>query len=150
MSFYRDPAEASVYCGDKSKHIPMLVCTDCKKFPCSRLTKENLATIESSAFVEKQFLGFQTRRIAMYLFKLKNGNYIDPYVGFSVDDPDFSKMTEVEEVLVINKALVPKMKLVVKPLEERARVRAALSEETTAKTDEPVKKRRGRRSKGDE
>ncbi len=79
----------------------------------------------------------------MYIFKLKSGEYTDAYPGFTVDNPDFSKMSDVEEVLVISKALVPKMKLVVKPLNERSAIRKELSkDDEEAKAETPKKTRR--------
>ena len=87
----------------------------------------------------------------MYLFKLKDGSIIPPYSGFNADNPDFSRMVNVEEVLVINKVLVPRMRLVIKPLNERTEIRKELSKDSgstpEAQPDEAPKKTRRRAKK---
>ncbi len=50
----------------------------------------------------------------MYLFKKTDGTLVEAPEDFDPKEPDWNRMQEVEEVLVIGKVLVPQMKLVPK------------------------------------
>lgn len=52
----------------------------------------------------------------MYLFKTKDGAIGPAPEDFDPKNPDWSHLQEVQEVLVINKVLVPEIKLVPKTI----------------------------------
>ena len=60
----------------------------------------------------------------MYLFRLFDGSITDCYEGFDPETPNFDRMENVKEVLLVGKVLEKHIKLTVKPKEERDAIRA--------------------------
>lgn len=59
----------------------------------------------------------------MYLFRHADGTITPCYEGFDPDSPDFARMENVEEVLLVSKVFAKEMRLTVKSKEERAAIR---------------------------
>jgi len=80
----------------------------------------------------------------MYIFKYYSGELKEAPDGFNPDNPDFSILQDVDEVLCINKILTKQMKLVAKSKEEIKKIRNTVIEQQ----QQPKKKAR-RQSNGD-
>ena len=60
----------------------------------------------------------------MYLFRMKDGSIIPAPDDFSPASPDWEKMGDVQDVLYVNKIFEKQLRLVPRPVEERAQIRA--------------------------
>ena len=138
---YVDIAEKPIWCLKKQYQIPLLRCLSCNRFPCD---EKHVKLLEESKFTEMLFKGFINRRCNMYIFKYYSGELKEAPDGFNPDNPDFSILQDVDEVLCINKILTKQMKLVAKSKEEIKKIRNTVIEQQ----QQPKKKAR-RQSNGD-
>lgn len=127
MPLYKDPSEQAIHCPDRGYQKPLLGCLICRRFPCQAVNGERLAVLEASPFVKQEFNGFTARRKNVLLFHMANGSYKEAPKGFDAEKPDLGMLEGVEEVLVVGKILVKQIRLIPKPKEERAQIRAAMS-----------------------
>lgn len=80
----------------------------------------------------------------MYILKYNDGRLAFPGEDFDPENLDWKIMEDVAEVLYVSKVFVPQIRLVAKPLEERARIRKSLSraeaeaEEAETPLEEPA------------
>ncbi|WP_291318743.1 hypothetical protein [Desulfonatronospira sp.] len=93
---------------------PMRCVRCCRHFPCSLFTRDDVDGYIARELIAREFTGFKIRRTKMYLFKKTDGTLVEAPEDFDPKEPDWNRMQEVEEVLVIGKVLVPQMKLVPK------------------------------------
>lgn len=158
MGRYADPTEKAIRCPLKNHQRPLLACLACRRFPCRAMTEERLALLRGSPFVrlDTENSKLLPRRHLMYIFRMTSGELRDAPRDFSPDAPDFDQLADVEEVLVIGKVLVKQLRLVVKPREERDRIREQLSTpeaeealpEEAAEEEKPRRRRRNSRDEG--
>ena len=83
----------------------------------------------------------------MYLFLEYDGQLVEAYDGFDVNNPDWSKLQNVKEVLYVGKAYKKQMKLVIKTKEERIVIAKQMETQNAqpAKSEPEQPKRRGRK-----
>lgn len=83
----------------------------------------------------------------MYLFLGYDGQLVQAYDGFDVNNPDWAKLQNVKEVLYVGKAYEKQMKLVVKAKEERIAIVKHMEAHNAAKPEPKPEqpKRRGRK-----
>ena len=75
----------------------------------------------------------------MYILKYNDGRLAFPGEDFDPENLDWKIMEDVAEVLYVSKVFVPQIRLVAKPLEERARIRKSLSRaEAEAEEETPL------------
>ncbi|WP_294623059.1 hypothetical protein [uncultured Bilophila sp.] len=75
----------------------------------------------------------------MYILKYNDGRLVFPGEDFDPENLDWKMMEDVAEVLYVSKVFVPQIRLVAKPLEERARIRKSLSRaEAEAEEETPL------------
>ncbi|WP_294448119.1 hypothetical protein [uncultured Mailhella sp.] len=141
MEFFRCPVTW--------RAAPRLSCLKCKTYPCRELTREDRHILEASPFVTYgQGSALISRRRKMYLFRMNDGTIVDAYAEFDPNKPDFAKLADVQEVLVVGKVLEKQIRLVAKPKEERDALIEEHRKETeavkaTQPTDKvPVRQRR--------
>ena len=148
MATYKDPSEQAIHCPDRGYQKPLLGCLTCRRFPCAAISKERMTLLKVSPFVRLEFNGFTTRRKIVILFHMADGSYKEAPKGFDTEKPDLEQLEGVEEVLVVGKILMKQVRLVPKPKEERAKIRAELSEaaETQGKQPSQVKNQRKRKA----
>jgi hypothetical protein len=82
----------------------------------------------------------------MYIFRLDDGTFKEAPSTFSPENPDFTQLKNVSEVLCISKVLVKQMKLVVKAKEEIQRIRAQQNAQAAEVNEQ--KPKRSRKTKG--
>lgn len=114
----------SIYCETNKRrrgsyYTNLVKCCDCKEFPCGKLRKATVEELYESPLMQISGGKFQRRRARMYLFVNQDGTISEAYKGFDEKNPDWESLKDVKEVLYVNKVLVPQLKLVVKPKEER-------------------------------
>lgn len=85
----------------------------CDEFPCKRFSQNEVKKIDDCEEIQEIPIKLIGRRVRMYFFKTKNGFEL-AYKDFDPSNPDWNKMSGVEEVYYISKVYVPQMKLVVK------------------------------------
>lgn len=104
---------------------PLLGCARCGRYPCPSLTGEERDWLEHSPFTAiSPRSKLLPRRVTMYLFRLFDGSITDCYEDFDPETPNFDRMENVKEVLLVGKVLEKHIKLTVKPKEERDAIRA--------------------------
>lgn len=135
---YVDPAEKSMWCPARQQWRPLLSCLRCPRFPCPAIDEERRRTLAESPFVtiDGAASGFIQRRVKMYILKYNDGRLALPGEDFDPENLDWKIMEDVAEVLYVSKVFIPQIRLVAKPLEERARIRKSLSR-AEPETDEP-------------
>ena len=75
----------------------------------------------------------------MYILKYNDGRLAFPGEDFDPENLDWKIMEDVAEMLYVSKVFVPQIRLVAKPLEERARIRKSLSRsEAEAEEETPL------------
>lgn len=131
---YTDPTERALWCTAKGNFRTLLGCLKCPRYPCAVITDAHVAALQASPFVtlDAAQCKLLPRKKTMYIFKMTTGELREAPATFNPEQPDFAELEEVDEVLVISKVLVKQIRLVAKPKEERAAIRAELS------TDEEV------------
>ena len=110
----KDVADRVKWCALKGKQYPLLACLKCKRFPCGELKSKDLLDLENSSRVVRVFEAFTARRVAMHVFKLRDGKLMAAPASFNPQDPDPESLRNVEEIYAVSKILEPKFKLVVK------------------------------------
>lgn len=128
---YVDPAEKSYWCPKRHYLQPLLSCLRCPHFPCMAIDALKRRLLAESPFVtiDETASFFTQRREKMYILKYNDGRLVAADDDFDPDNLSWKLMQDVEEVLYVSKVFVPQIRLVAKPLEERARIRKALSQE---------------------
>ncbi len=148
---HRDVAEIPVWCIHKEYQVPLLSCLGCRRFPCRGLSEEMAERLRTSKFTEQICTGLQHKRMVklMYILMLETGELRLAPANFDPSKPDFSMLSEVQEVLCVNKVLVKQMRLVVKSNEEIRKIRQKIAQEDAGtSTENPDKpKRKNRKSK---
>lgn len=143
---YVDPAEKSMWCPARQQWRPLLSCLRCPRFPCQAIDADRQRTLAESPFVtiDAAASGFIQRRVKMYILKYNDGRLAFPDEDFDPENLDWKIMEDVAEVLYVSKVFVPQIRLVARPLEERARIRKSLSraeveaEEAETPQEEPT------------
>lgn len=138
---YVDPAEKSMWCPARQQWRPLLSCLRCPRFPCPVIDADRQRTLAESPFVtiDPAASGFIQRRVKMYILKYNDGRLAFPGEDFDPENLDWKMMEDVAEVLYVSKVFVPQIRLVAKPLEERARIRKSLSRaEAEAEEETPL------------
>lgn len=74
----------------------------------------------------------------MYILKYNDGRLAFPGEDFDPENLDWKIMEDVAEVLYVSKVFVPQIRLVAKPLEERARIRKSLSRAEAEAEETPL------------
>ena len=80
----------------------------------------------------------------MYIFKMRTGELKEAPSNFNPDNPDFTILEDVNEVLCINKILVKQMKLVVKQKEEIKKIREEHDKIDGDAKEQPKRKKRSK------
>ncbi len=134
---YVDPTEKPHWCPKRQYWQPLLSCLRCPKFPCPAIGEDKQRLLATSPFVMIDPVGStlirKKRRQAMYILKYADGRLVAAGEDFDPENLDWKLMEDVVEVLYVSKIFVPQIRLVAKPLEERARIRKSRSE-----AEEPV------------
>ena len=141
---YRDPAESPILCPQVEHQIPLLSCIRCKRYPCSKIKGENLTQVlEASAFTNTEFIGFEKRRYKMYILGMEDGSLrISP--NFDINTTNQGDLDGVECVYVVSKVYRKQTKLVLKTVEERAKIREELSKQENQAIQPKRKTRNGK------
>lgn len=90
-------------------------CGSCKHFPCEIINKSTAAATMQSPLMQIAGGQFKRRMQRMHLFSYSDGTIVPAHAGFDPNNPDWEQLRDVNEVLCVNKVLVPQMKLVPKP-----------------------------------
>jgi hypothetical protein len=111
----------SIYCEynhsrQGSYYTTLARCGACRRFPCKNLTVGAYREVVESPFMEISGGLFKRRKETMYLFLNTDGTITEAYSGFDYKNPNWEKLKDVSEVLVVSKVLVPQLKLVPKPV----------------------------------
>lgn len=145
---YRDVAEIPVWCVHKEYQVPLLSCPGCKRFPCRGLSEEMAERLRTSKFTEQICTGLHHKRIIkmMYILRMESGELRLAPREFDSSKPDFSMLSDVQEVLCVNKVLVKQMRLVVKSQAEIREIRQKIEQEdagfSTENAEKPKRKNR--------
>ena len=148
---HRDVAEIPVWCVHKEYQVPLLSCPACKRFPCRGLSEEMAERLRTSKFTEQICTGLQHKRMVklMYILRMESGELRLAPREFDPSKPDFSLLSDVQEVLCVNKVLVKQMRLVVKSQAEIREIRQKIEQEDAGFSTENTEKskRKNRKSK---
>ncbi len=123
---YIDPAEISVWCGRKGFRRVLLGCLNCPRFPCPAIGEEAQARLRDSLFTmpDPDAPPWAQKKVRMHIFRMNDGSLREAPEEFRPESPDEDMLKNVAEVLCVGKILVKQLRLVPKPAEERALIRA--------------------------
>ena len=143
---HRDVAEIPVWCVHKEYQVPLLSCPGCRRFPCRGLSEEMAERLRTSKFTEQICTGLQGKRMvkAMYILRMESGELRLAPREFDPSKPDFSMLSDVQEVLCVNKVLVKQMRLVVKSQDEIRKIRLKNEQEDVGISAENSEKPKGK------
>ncbi len=103
-------------------YTAFMLCPDCKYYPCSQLTAQDIEILNASPLMNKIPQTLVPGRMNTVYIAKKNDGSLEKLEDLDEKNPAPELLRDVEEIYVITKTLVPVMTLKPKPKEEQDKI----------------------------